>query len=283
MATIGKSIKTALRVFDTEDGYRFFELPDGKVVDNLDPDAVDMAFDNIEQLKDEMGDGVIQVGDELSEFRYKKNNADPFELQRQLAKLMRKGIPSAAGAGVLGTAALAPQEAEAGVVTALNALPKRTPEMIKDLLKRGTLPVDGADYRLRDEVQRVSVRLDDPDVTIREQLDGHAFIRNLHSKYASGAASAAGAGVLGASALAPQEAEAKIISSLQALREGEIKAPKNARTAQLATAIRAGERAVKGSPAEFVYPSGLAPWLERIAYDEEPTKMETVMAIADFL
>ena len=85
-------------------------------------------------------------------------------------------------------AALAPQEAEAGVVTALNALSKRTPEMIKDLLKRGTLPVDGADYRLRDEVQRVSVRLDDPNVTIREQLDGHAFIRALHSKYASGAA-----------------------------------------------------------------------------------------------
>jgi hypothetical protein len=188
MATIGKSIKTALRVFDTEDGYRFFELPDGTLVDNLDPDAVDMAFDNIEQLKDEMGDGVIQVGDKLSEFRYKKNNADPFELQRQLAKLMSKGIPSAAGAGVLG-----------------------------------------------------------------------------------------------ASALAPQEAEAKIISSLQALREGEIKAPKNDKTAQLAAAIRAGERAVKGSPAEFVYPSGLAPWLERIAYDEEPTKMETVMAIADFL
>ena len=96
-------------------------------------------------------------------------------------------------------------------------------------------------------------------------------------------ASAAGAGVLGAAALAPQEAEARMISSLQALREGEIKAPKNAKTAQLATAIRAGERAVKGSPAEFVYPSSLAPWLERIAYDEEPTKMETVMAIADFL
>ena len=96
-------------------------------------------------------------------------------------------------------------------------------------------------------------------------------------------ASAAGTGVLGAAALAPQEAEARMISSLQALREGEIKAPKNAKTAQLATAIRAGERAVKGSPAEFVYPSSLAPWLERIAYDEEPTKMETVMAIADFL
>ena len=96
-------------------------------------------------------------------------------------------------------------------------------------------------------------------------------------------ASAMGVGVLGTAALTPQDAEAKIISSLQALREGEIKAPKNDKTAQLAAAIRAGERAVKGSPAEFVYPSGLAPWLERIAYDEEPTKMETVMAIADFL
>jgi len=117
-----------------------------------------------------------------------------------------------------------------------------------------------------DEAKRLGVSLDDINKKLRPYL-----------------ASATGSGVLGTAALAPQEAEAKIISSLQALREGEIKAPKNARTGQLAAAIRAGERAVKGSPAEFVYPSGLAPWLERIAYDEEPTKMETVMAIADFL
>ena len=47
--------------------------------------------------------------------------------------------------------------------------------------------------------------------------------------------------------------------------------------------MRAGARAVKGSPAELLYPSSLAPWLERIAYNEKPSTMETVTAISDFL
>ena len=62
-----------------------------------------------------------------------------------------------------------------------------------------------------------------------------------------------------------------------------IKSPQNPITAKLAMALRDGERAIKGSPAELMYPSGLAPWLERLAYKEKPSKMERAMAIADFL
>ncbi len=74
---------------------------------------------------------------------------------------------------------------------------------------------------------------------------------------------------------------AKLIRDSQ--DDSTVRAPKNPKTAMLATLLRDGERAVEGSPAEFVYPSGLAPWLERLAYDEEPSKLETAMAIADFM
>ncbi len=74
---------------------------------------------------------------------------------------------------------------------------------------------------------------------------------------------------------------AKLIRDSQ--DDSTVRAPKNPKTAMLATMLRDGERAVKGSPAEFVYPSGLAPWLERLAYNEDPSKLETAMAIADFL
>tara|TARA_R110002012_G_C11552106_1_gene602581 strand:+ start:85 stop:1107 length:1023 start_codon:yes stop_codon:yes gene_type:complete len=74
---------------------------------------------------------------------------------------------------------------------------------------------------------------------------------------------------------------AKLIKDSQ--DDSTVRAPKNPKTAMLATLLRDGERAVEGSPAEFVYPSGLAPWLERLAYDEKPSKLETAMAIADFM
>jgi len=74
---------------------------------------------------------------------------------------------------------------------------------------------------------------------------------------------------------------AKLIRDSQ--DDSTVRAPKNPKTAMLATLLRDGERAVEGSPAEFVYPSGLAPWLERLAYDEKPSKLETAMAIADFM
>ena len=84
------------------------------------------------------------------------------------------------------------------------------------------------------------------------------------------------AGTAGATALM-----AKLIRDSQ--DDSTVRAPKNPKTAMLATLLRDGERAVEGSPAEFVYPSGLAPWLERLAYDEKPSKLETAMAIADFM
>lgn len=38
----------------TEDGYKFYWLDDGRLVDSLDPDKVDMEFDNLAQFVEAM-------------------------------------------------------------------------------------------------------------------------------------------------------------------------------------------------------------------------------------
>ena len=37
----------------TEDGYTFNIMPDGRLVDNLDPDLVDLTYDSIEAFKND--------------------------------------------------------------------------------------------------------------------------------------------------------------------------------------------------------------------------------------
>lgn len=38
----------------TEDGYKFYLLDDGRVVDSLDPECVDMSFDTFAQFVEAM-------------------------------------------------------------------------------------------------------------------------------------------------------------------------------------------------------------------------------------
>jgi hypothetical protein len=72
---VGMSIKNikksqdSLRTFKTSDGFTLYELPNGKIVDNLDPQGVDMSWDSFKQLKDDFGDDVYQVQDELGKRR----------------------------------------------------------------------------------------------------------------------------------------------------------------------------------------------------------------------
>lgn len=56
-----------MRTFKTSDGFTLYELKNGKIVDNLDPEGVDMSWDNFKQLKDDFGDDVYQVNDQLGE------------------------------------------------------------------------------------------------------------------------------------------------------------------------------------------------------------------------
>ena len=53
------------RKFKTGDGYTFYQLPDGKVVDNLDPNAVDMSWDNVKDFKKSVGTDVAEEGIDL--------------------------------------------------------------------------------------------------------------------------------------------------------------------------------------------------------------------------
>lgn len=62
---VASKIDEPMRTFKTSDGYTLYETKEGKIVDNLDPDSVDMSWDNYKQLKDDFGDDVYQVGDDL--------------------------------------------------------------------------------------------------------------------------------------------------------------------------------------------------------------------------
>jgi hypothetical protein len=70
-AEIGKtgvrfeSEKAFTRQFKTDDGYTFYQLPDGKVVDNLDPNIVDMSWDNVKDFKKSVGKDVAEEGIDL--------------------------------------------------------------------------------------------------------------------------------------------------------------------------------------------------------------------------
>jgi glutamate synthase domain-containing protein 1 len=39
-----------MKTYMTEDGYKFFLLEDGRLVDNLDPELCDMSFDSFEEF-----------------------------------------------------------------------------------------------------------------------------------------------------------------------------------------------------------------------------------------
>ena len=50
------------RKFKTEDGYTFYQLPDGKIVDDLDPNSVDISWDNVKDFKQSIGYDVVEEG-----------------------------------------------------------------------------------------------------------------------------------------------------------------------------------------------------------------------------
>lgn len=52
--------KKPKKIYHTEDGYTFYQLSDGSVVDNLDPDLVDLAWDSEADFVDEAGPVVVQ-------------------------------------------------------------------------------------------------------------------------------------------------------------------------------------------------------------------------------
>ena len=47
------SISSQPKQVKTEDGYTFYLMPDGRLVDNLDPDLVDLSYDSIEEFEND--------------------------------------------------------------------------------------------------------------------------------------------------------------------------------------------------------------------------------------
>ena len=44
-----------MRTFQTEDGYKFYEQPDGTLTDDPDPERADMMYENLEALMAAVG------------------------------------------------------------------------------------------------------------------------------------------------------------------------------------------------------------------------------------
>lgn len=112
-----------------------------------------------------------------------------------------------------------------------------------------------------------------PGETIRSHADSPAW-KGHQRKTIENPKSAAGiAAVTGLSSNAQ--------ASLDALKYGEIKAPKHPRLAKASELLHDFSDRASGSVASLLAPDALAAWLSKVSYNEHPTNLERAMAILD--
>jgi hypothetical protein len=61
--------KAPVKTFKTADGYTFYELPNGSIVDNLKPSQVDMSWPSRQEFMSDMEGTAFEAGDELGQRR----------------------------------------------------------------------------------------------------------------------------------------------------------------------------------------------------------------------
>jgi hypothetical protein len=86
-----KGVAKPVRTFRTPDGYTFYELPNGKIVDNLDPAKVDMSWPNAKLFQKETG--AFQLGDELGQRKAMIESFGKPNLMQDLPGFMNKPTP----------------------------------------------------------------------------------------------------------------------------------------------------------------------------------------------
>ena len=86
-----KGVAKPVRTFRTPDGYTFHELPNGKIVDNLDPAKVDMSWPNAKVFQKETG--AFQLGDELGQRKAMIESTGKPNLMKELPGFMNKPTP----------------------------------------------------------------------------------------------------------------------------------------------------------------------------------------------
>ena len=86
-----KGVAKPVRTFRTPDGYTFHELPNGKIVDNLDPAKVDMSWPNAKVFQKETG--AFQLGDELGARKAMIESTGKPNLMKDLPSFMNKPTP----------------------------------------------------------------------------------------------------------------------------------------------------------------------------------------------
>lgn len=58
-----------VKTYQSTDGYKFYEMPDGKIVDNLNPDNVDMSWGTKKEFLSDMEGTVAEIGDVIGKRR----------------------------------------------------------------------------------------------------------------------------------------------------------------------------------------------------------------------
>ncbi len=58
-----------VKTYESTDGYKFYEMPDGKIVDNLNPDNVDMSWGTKKEFLSDMEGTVAEIGDVIGKRR----------------------------------------------------------------------------------------------------------------------------------------------------------------------------------------------------------------------
>ena len=86
-----KGVAKPVRTFRTPDGYTFHELPNGKIVDNLDPAKVDMSWPNAKVFQKETG--AFQLSDELGQRKAMIESFGKPNLMKELPSFMNKPTP----------------------------------------------------------------------------------------------------------------------------------------------------------------------------------------------
>ena len=58
-----------VKTYQSTDGYTFYEMPNGKIVDNLNPENVDMSWGSKKEFLNDMEGTVAEIGDVLGQRR----------------------------------------------------------------------------------------------------------------------------------------------------------------------------------------------------------------------
>lgn len=182
-------ITKAVKTFQSADGYKFYELPDGKIVDNLNPQNVDMSWSNKKEFLDDMGNTVFQIGDELGKRRSTIESIGKPTQEQLLSSIAKFGEDDISKFYAARRNQIIEQERKAN----LSVVPQRTPnfEEFQELASKGQMQMAKSSKQEIDDLKsgkskfaELNLNWDDPKtfkLLNKFESEGYKFIRNTMS------------------------------------------------------------------------------------------------------